>query len=148
MPEKTIAYYTYIAPALIGLQYCNINFVPYIARKFGQDCLCNCQNFYFKSTIANSSYSHTIIIILLLHSWKIHTKFSSYSVIIMWRFEPPNFCLPITMLYIAILCWCDAARTCTNYALINVMPHYPPPGHNRGQHRGIDVESQAPYRGI
>ena len=47
------------------------------------------------------------------------------------------------------------AQTLTNinsylypYAPINVMPHYPPPGHNRGQYRGIDVETQAPYRGI
>ena len=34
------------------------------------------------------------------------------------------------------------------YAPISVMPHYPPPGHNRDQYRGIDVETQAPYRGI
>ena len=33
-------------------------------------------------------------------------------------------------------------------APINVMPHYPPPGHNRGQHRGVDIETQAPCRGI
>ena len=34
------------------------------------------------------------------------------------------------------------------YAPISVMPHYPPPGHNRGQHRGIDIETQAPCRDI
>ena len=34
------------------------------------------------------------------------------------------------------------------YAPINIMPHYPPPGRYRGQHRGIDIENQAPDRGI
>ena len=34
------------------------------------------------------------------------------------------------------------------YAPINIMPHYPPSGHYRGQHRGIDIENQAPDRGI
>ena len=33
-------------------------------------------------------------------------------------------------------------------APINVKPHYPPPRNNRGQHGGIDVETQALYRGI
>ena len=35
-----------------------------------------------------------------------------------------------------------------NNAPINIMPHYPPPGRYRGQHRGIDIENQAPDRGI
>ena len=29
---------------------------------------------------------------------------------------------------------------CNSYAPINIMPHYPPPGHYMGQHRGIDIE--------
>ena len=33
-------------------------------------------------------------------------------------------------------------------APINIMPHYPPPRRYRGQHRGIDIENQAPDRGI
>ena len=40
--------------------------------------------------------------------------------------------------YLFILC----------YAPINITPHYPPPGRYRWQHRGIDIENQAPDRGI
>ena len=29
-----------------------------------------------------------------------------------------------------------------SYAPISIMPHYPPPGHYRGQHRGIDIETK------